>query len=241
MENDTSDQDLVDFLIDLDIQYQAGTATERTDLCSDLRGAVDGTIDEGETLAKFRKRFDAIVDRHGWSCNGDHDWFTHVIYDTSLRTSYAAERYEQMQGVKELRPYWRYRHSHASEEPRAQHLEWDGLVLDADDPWWDAHYPPNGWGCMCYVETLSERELKELGKTGPDKAPAVTEREVTVGTRSPNPRTVSVPEGIDPGFAYAPGLESPDPDLIDLLIDLVVQYHGSSTTERADLWARFRQ
>ena len=181
----------------------AGAA--KAELLTDLRGAVDGAIAEGETLAKFRKRFDAIVDKHGWSYNGGRDWRTRVIYDTNLRTSYAAGRYEQMQAVKELRPYWRYRHSHASEEPRAEHLEWDGTVLDADDPWWDAHYPPNGWGCKCYVETLSERDLKDLGKTGPDKAPKVTQREVTVGTRGPNPRTVNVPDGIAPGFAYAPG------------------------------------
>ena len=61
----------------------------------------------------------------------------------------------------------------------------------------------NGWGCKCYVETLSERALERLGKAGPDAAPALEER--TVGARGPSPRTERVPKGNDPGWAYASG------------------------------------
>ena len=55
------------------------------------------------------------------------------------------------------------------------------------------------------MDALSRRDLERLGKSGPDKAPALGRHTVTVGTRGPSPRTVSVPEGVDPGFAYAPG------------------------------------
>ena len=180
----------------------AGAA--RDELLSDLRGAVQAAIEDGETLASFRNRFDGIVAKHGWSYNGGRDWRTRVIYGTNLRTSYAAGRWQQLQAVRRSRPYWRYRHSPASVTPRERHVEWDGLVLRADDPWWRTHYPPNGWGCNCYVEALSEREVKRLGKDEPDEAPALDEREVTVGS-GPGARTVDVPAGIDPGFAYAPG------------------------------------
>ena len=81
-------------------------------------------------------------------------------------------------------------------------------MLHADDPWWRTNYPPNGWRCGCYVDALSRRDLERLGKSGPDKAPALKRHTVTVGTRGPSPRTVSVPEGVDPGFAYVPGRES---------------------------------
>ena len=184
----------------------AGAA--RDDLLTDLRDAVDQAIADGTTLATFRRDFDSIVARHGWSYNGGRDWRTRVIYGTNLRTSYAAGRYRQMQDVAEHRPYWRYRHSDASEQPRHDHLAWDGLILRHDDPWWDTHYPPNGWGCKCYIETLAERDMKRLGKDGPDTAPAVRTRTVTVGAMGPTPRTVTVPVGIDPGWAYAPGQRS---------------------------------
>ena len=181
----------------------AGAAKD--DLVADLRTAVDQAIDDGTTLETFRSRFDEIVEKHGWSYKGGRDWRTRVIYETNLRTSYAAGRYRQLKDITDRRPYWRYRHSEASEEPRIKHLAWDGLVLRHDDPWWDTHYPPNGWGCKCYVESLGEAELAALGKSGPDEAPAIKLRTVTVGASGPNPRTVDVPDGIDPGWAYAPG------------------------------------
>ena len=49
-------------------------------------------------------------------------------------------------------------------------------------------------------------ELERLGKSGPDKAPEIKLVEHTIGQRSTlGPRQVSVPDGIDPGFEYAPG------------------------------------
>ena len=181
----------------------AGAA--HADLVEDLRRAVDRAIADGTTLATFRQDFDQIVAKHGWSYKGGRAWRTRVIYETNIRTSYAAGRYRQMKEIAERRPFWRYRHSHASEHPRQQHLAWDGMVLRHDDPWWNTNYPTNGWGCKCYVEALNQRDLERLGKSGPDTAPPLNMQTVTIGKTGPNPRTVQVPEGIDPGWGYAPG------------------------------------
>ena len=186
----------------------AGAA--KAELLQDLRDAVNKAIRDGTTLEQFRKEFDQIVERYGWAYNGGRNWRTRVIYETNLRTSYAAGRYAQLKANTAAFPYWRYKHSHLDKVPRPLHIShpplgWNGLVLRHDDPWWDTHFPPNGWGCTCYVEGVSEARLGELGKEGPDQAPADEMRTVTVGVRGPSPRTVSVPDGIDPGFAYAPG------------------------------------
>jgi hypothetical protein len=177
----------------------------KADLLTDLRGAVDKAISQGTTLQQFRKDFDQVVATHGWAYNGGRGWRTRVIYDTNLRQSYNAGRYQQMQQVTRTRPYWRYRHNDSVEHPRPEHQAWDSKILRHDDPWWDTHYPQNAWGCHCFVETLSDRDLKRLGKDGPDEAPPIVWEEKTVGTRGPSPRTVQVPQGIDPGFAYNPG------------------------------------
>ena len=174
----------------------------RDAIVSDFRAAVDKAITGGSTLEDFRKDFDRIVAKHGWDYNGGRNWRSKVIYETNLNTSFAAGRWEQLQHA----PYWQYEHSDWVEHPRAQHVALDGLVLERDNPWWKLYFPPNGWGCQCKVKGLWQRDLLRLGKTGPDPTPEVKWANHLIGHRSPNgPRTVSVPEGIDPGFEYAPG------------------------------------
>ena len=181
----------------------AGATTEN--LLMDLRGAVDSAIANGTTLETFRQRFDGIVAKYGWDYHGGRNWRSRVIYDTNLRTSYAAGRYQQMKAVAQSRPFWRYRHSHASTEPRQQHLHWDGLILNHNDPFWNTHYPPNGWGCKCYVETLSQRDLDRLGKPTPDTTPPITTRN---WVNKSTGQIHQVPAGIDPGWAHAPGQQT---------------------------------
>lgn len=174
----------------------------KAELLTDLRGSVDRAISEGVTLAGFRKDFDSIVEKHGWIYKGGRNWRTKVIYDTNLRSAYQAGRYQQMKDpdVVALRPFWRYLHS-GSVNPREEHLGWDGMILAHDDPFWDTHFPPNGWGCKCRVLTLSQRDMKRMGKKGPDKAPAIKYREY----KDRKGNTLKVPHGIDPGFDYNVG------------------------------------
>jgi hypothetical protein len=177
----------------------------RIDLLVDLRAAIDRAIADGTGLSAFRHDFDKIVAKYGWEYTGGRNWRTRVIFETNLRTSYAAGRYAQLQKLKRVMPYWRYRHSDAVMHPRPLHLSWNNLVLLADDPWWRTHFGPNGWGCQCTVEGTDARGLKRLGKSGPDKAPPEDMQEVVVGKNGPHPFTVSTPAGVDPGFGYIPG------------------------------------
>lgn len=177
----------------------------RDEIVADFYTAVERAISEGRTLAEFRRDFDAIVGKHRWEYNGGRNWRSRVIYETNLRTSYAAGRYEQLQALTSVRPFWQYVHSDAVMHPRPLHLSWNNLVLPASDPWWITHFGPNGWGCQCTVRALNQRDLDRLGlKVG--TAPPVQWDTLTIGQRSPQgPRTVTVPEGIDPGFEYTPG------------------------------------
>lgn len=176
----------------------------RDAIVADFRAAVDKVINEGGTLEQFRKDFDEIVKRNGWSYNGGRNWRSRVIYETNLNTSYQAGRYEQLLAVRDERPYWQYLHNDSVEFPRPQHQAWDGLILRWDDPWWTYHFPPGGWGCQCRVVALSDYDLKVMGRTV-DTAPPIKFVTLEVGKRGPMPRTVRVPEGIDPGFEYIPG------------------------------------
>jgi SPP1 gp7 family putative phage head morphogenesis protein len=173
----------------------------QADLLADLREAVRKGIEEGTTLEEFRRDFRALVEKNGWTgwtgegTKAGEAWRTKVIYETNLRSSYAAGRYQQMQAIKHRRPYWRYRHNDSVINPRPEHLALDGTIVHADDPFWTTHFPPNGWGCRCYVETLAARDLERLG-IDPDSLQAP---EVII-----DPKTGD-PIGIDKGWGYAPG------------------------------------
>jgi len=181
----------------------AGAMTD--ELVADFHDAVMKAIENGETLESFRKDFDRIVEEHGWSYNGSRGWRSRVIFDTNMSTAYAAGRWEQIQRVKRTRPYLIYRHLEGQKYPRPLHESWDGTVLPVDHPWWQTHYPPNGWGCHCWVDSLSDDDLRRYGYQVSDEAPATKMVEKTVRLSDGSLNTVSVPEGIDPGFAYRPG------------------------------------
>lgn len=103
--------------------------------------------------------------------------------------------------VMALRPYWRYVHC-TLKNPRIDHQSWHGTVLEANHPWFLTHYPPNGFGCKCLVETLSRRDLKHLGKDAPDPVPDDGTYDYIVPSTG---QTVRLPKGIQYGWDYTPG------------------------------------
>jgi len=163
-------------------------------LVDDFQTAIAKALEQGTTLDAFRKDFDTIVKTHGWSYKGERGWRTRTIFETNMRTAYAAGRYAQMTKPDTLAafPYWQYNHSGAI-HPRVQHKNWNGMCLAADDPAWATMYPPNGFGCGCFVTPVSRSRLKRLGKDGPDASPNLDQ----LGTDQPL--------GVDPSFAYNPG------------------------------------
>ncbi len=177
----------------------AGAATDA--IVADFRAEIEKALAQGTTIAEFRKGFDDIVARHGWEHTGGRNWRSRIIFDTNLRTAYAAGRYAKLTAPDTLDvfPYWQYNHS-GSLHPRKEHLAWDGLVLRADEIFWSTNYPPNGWHCGCFVTAASDRDLRRQGKRGPDEAPELLFRAEEVGGRR-----VMVPFGVDPGFEYNPG------------------------------------
>ena len=52
----------------------------KDDLLSGFQAAVLKGIEEGTTLNEFRKDFDSIVKRHGWSYKGGRGWRSSVIF-----------------------------------------------------------------------------------------------------------------------------------------------------------------
>ncbi len=64
----------------------------KDELLADFQEVIGRCLRDGLTLEDFRKGFDRIVAAHGWSYNGTRGWRTRVIFETNIRTSYAAGR-----------------------------------------------------------------------------------------------------------------------------------------------------
>ena len=174
----------------------------RLDVLADIRDGLDKALAKGETFETWRKQLQPNFEAWGW--DGDSRHRLRTIYLTNMRVARAAGHWHRVQRTKADRPYLMYRIG-PSNVHRPLHVEWNGVILPVDDSFWGTHYPPNGWGCKCYVRQLSARQAEALGgvTARPDMSPE--EHEVR-GER------VFVPKGIDPGWDFNPGhLRTPPP------------------------------
>lgn len=194
-----------------DIHARAFTVAGATkaELLDDLRKSVDDAIANGISITDFRKQFDEAVAKHGWSYKGSRGWRTRVIYDNNLASAFAAGKWQQIQETRDSRPYLQYVTAGDS-RVRPEHAAWDGKVLPVDDPWWDTHYPPNGWNCRCTVRTLSQGQMEREGLTASEAPPLDPTERISTATGEIYGK---VPKGIDVGWDFNVGKAWLGPDI----------------------------
>lgn len=127
-----------------------------------IRGLLDRSLADGLTLSDFKEQAADVLDNSGLSAR--QPWYWETVYRTNMATSYQAGRWQQMTDpdVIKVRPYLRYV-SALLPTTRPSHAEKHGVVLPADDQFWDAWYPPNGFNCYCTVQSVSESLLQRRG------------------------------------------------------------------------------
>ena len=184
------------------------------DLLKDIRAEIDKAIAEGRTLRQFQKDLTPILQKRGWWGKKEmKDPKTgklvqsqlgsprrlRTIYRANLRAARAAGQWDRAQRTKKVRPYFLYALG-PSKEHREEHRAWAGTLLPVDDPWWDDHFPPNGWGCKCRVRQISAAEAERRG--GVTKPPP--RKEVSWWNKRAG-RFEKADEGLDPAWATNPG------------------------------------
>lgn len=132
----------------------------QADVLHSIRDALDAAIADGQTFADFSKQLTPVLQNLGWwgrkvmtdAVTGKSKAVQlgsprrlRTIYRANLRTARAAGQWQRAERTKKALPYLLYELG-PSHEHRAQHVAWHGTLLPIDDPWWDAHMPPNGWG-----------------------------------------------------------------------------------------------
>ena len=164
-----------------------------------------------------------------------------TIYNVNLRSAYQKGQYDATM-ASDLHPYLMYCVGN-SKRHREQHLAWNGLILPKDDPWWDAHLPPNGYGCKCYTRAVTEVRKKRYERDGiqvPPRADGSGGGVIKVRTTRPveeyrtyyNERkgTIErVPKGVHPSFNWNQG-KSRNENISHILTEKINNFYGGAKT-----------
>ncbi|XWJ90966.1 phage minor head protein [Phytobacter ursingii] len=212
------------------------------DLLSDVKSLVEEALAEGQSFAQFRDVLKPLLVKRGWWGQQEmndplakesrvvqlgSDRRIRTIYETNMRTARSAGQWERIERTHRAMPYLLYTLG-PSREHRAEHLQWADLCLPVDDPFWQTHIGPNGWGCKCGVRQVSKYEYEQMKTKGVTRnvqqlddnglpTGQVTRETVPLRTTAPEVKRVKwvnkrtgeeemVPEGIDPGWDYNPGM-----------------------------------
>ncbi|SOE80096.1 Phage Mu protein F like protein [Fibrobacter sp. UWT3] len=139
----------------------------RADILLDFRNAVDRAIEKGDSLQDFRDNFYKIASK--WrAADPSFDakmekpkygaWRSKVIYQTNMLTAAAAAQERQARALPDVFTHAKYV-CMMLPGSREEHKHWNGTVLPVNDPWWEKHSPPNGFGCLCEKEFISKYEM----------------------------------------------------------------------------------
>ncbi|HOV13639.1 MAG TPA: phage minor head protein [Spirochaetota bacterium] len=135
------------------------------DILNDIFEAMNNALEKGQSFKDFKKNIKPILKEKGWYGGRDNiskeqknsylNWRLKIIYKTNMTTSYQSGRYRKMQRLTNVRPYWVYS-AVMDQRTRKEHMLLNNKCFRYDDPFWDSHYPPNGWGCRCTVYSVTE-------------------------------------------------------------------------------------
>lgn len=144
------------------------------DLLKDTQASLTKAFKEGVGFDEWKKSVKPMLAKKGWLGNikvkdpkTDEEKEIYVgnrrlrnIFNTNMRTAYAKARYESQ--MESLGEYFRYT-AVLDSRTREAHRKLHGKTLPKTDKFWDTNYPPNGWGCRCKVQVLTEAECIARG------------------------------------------------------------------------------
>ena len=142
----------------------------------DIFDIMTKSMQEGTGLGDFKRDMRALMAERGWYGSPDKtakdtryiNWRLDTIYQTNILTAYSAGETREMLKTAHLYPYWQYQQMQRPSR-RESHSPFHGMILRYDDPFWSTGTPPNGWGCQCYRNQLTQSQAKALG--GPSIPP----------------------------------------------------------------------
>lgn len=211
------------------------------DLLQDTQKALVRALQQGKSFHQFKKELKPYLMSKGWwgqqymidPKDGEKKLVQlgstrrlKLIFETNIRTAQAKGLWERIWKNRDFFPYLEYIES-TSDSQREQHLEFVGLILPVEHPFWDKNFPPNGYNCKCSVLALTKKDA--IAKKGEDglkadleRANRLIEQEKEFENPRQQGRTVKHHRTVTPTFAYNAGKI----DTVGLLDKIFQQKHG---------------
>lgn len=178
-----------------------------TDMLADVKGAVDQAIENGDTLAEFKKRLEPMLKAKGWwgkDAAGNRlgsAWRLETIFRTNIQQAYSVGHWEKIAQQGDKAPWLMY-DAVDDNRTRPWHAALDNTIRRFDDPFWRRNYPPNGYNCRCSAIQLSDDELQQYGlsETPIPEIPTKKVKDPFTG------KVKRIPASLDYGFDRNPGI-----------------------------------
>lgn len=194
----------------------------KDDVLRGFKSEIDTALRSGATQQQTVKRFKDILGGAGHRELGE--FHLETVFRTNMQTAYGVGRRHAMEGVSDVFPFWEY-HTVGDDRVRPRHTALEGMILPANNSFWQSHYPPWDFNCRCSAVPTDEilagydprnpsGELDEFGEPvvqlsyGDDGAPAKAEIGTTlidlqVGNFSGVPPGASLLSAIEAGVERA--------------------------------------
>jgi SPP1 gp7 family putative phage head morphogenesis protein len=120
----------------------------REDVLGAFKDEIAKSLADGTSQREVIKKFRGILDGAGHKELGA--FHLETIFRTNMQMAYGVGRRRSLEDVAADLPLWQY-NAVLDDRTRPAHAALDGLILPANHPFWDEHYPPWGFNCRCSV------------------------------------------------------------------------------------------
>lgn len=110
---------------------------------------------------EFKRKVDVVHKKYNRN-------YLQAEYQTAKRSAQASRQWKGYEKNADLFPNLKYM-TVADDRVRHDHDKLHGIIKPVNDPFWNTHYPPNGWRCRCYVKPTTESVTTTKITTQPDK------------------------------------------------------------------------
>lgn len=141
------------------------------DVLADIQGSLITAMKEGKSFKKWKKELKPLLIKKGWYGKKEVINPTtgeiketyigsrrlRTIFETNMRTAHAKGRANNI--YNSINEYIQYS-AILDSKTRPDHRSLHGIVKHRNDKFWEKNFPPNGWGCRCYIKSLSKKDLE---------------------------------------------------------------------------------